>query len=239
MKRKINKKKVLELIIIAAALLVAIIVLVVVLATRPKPKAEEKETTTKVEEETTTEPEGPKIEVIDGITYVDGILIANKKHSLPEDYNPGEDPKAVEALWELIGAAQDEGLNIGNSYSGFRSYDTQNGLYWNYVDRDGQAAADTYSARPGYSEHQTGLAYDLCTWDGGLVESEPEATWISENAHKYGFIVRYKDDKQSITGYMGEPWHIRYVGDIATDIYNSGLCLEEYLGVEGGDYAEN
>lgn len=170
------------------------------------------------------------------LTYVRGILIVNKKHGLPQDYNPGEDPTALSALMQLISDAQNEGLDIGNSYSGFRSYSRQETLYWNYVNMDGQAAADTYSARPGFSEHQTGLAFDLCTYGGNLVESEPEATWIAQNADKYGFIVRYAPGKQSITGYVEEPWHLRYVGSVATDIYNSGLTLEEYLGVEGGDY---
>ncbi len=239
MKRKRINKKLLTVVIIAAALFIAIIVLIVVLATRPRPKPEEKkEQEPVIEEEIPEEPTGPVIEVIDGITYANGVMIVNKKYGLPEDYSPGEDPEAIAALRELIAAAQAEGLDIGNEYSGYRSYSRQSELYWTYVERDGQAEADTYSARPGFSEHQTGLAYDLKNWDGSLVETEPEALWIAQNAHRFGFIVRYKAEKQSITGYVDETWHIRYVGSIATDIYNSGLCLEEYLGVEGGDYIE-
>ncbi len=170
------------------------------------------------------------------LTYVRGILIVNKKHGLPDGYNPGENPTAGAAVKRLIAAAREEGLDIGDYYSGFRSYSRQYNLYWNYVSRDGQAAADTYSARPGFSEHQTGLAFDLCHSVGGLIENDAESEWVAQNAHRFGFIVRYTQGKQHITGYVPEAWHIRYVGDLATDIYNSGLCLEEYLGVEGGEY---
>ena len=170
-----------------------------------------------------------------GLTYVRGILVVNKKHGLPDGYNPGENPEAGDAVRRLIAAAREEGLDIGDYYSGFRSYQRQSELYWNYVSRDGQAAADTYSARPGFSEHQTGLAFDLCHSGGGLIEDDAESEWVAQNAHRFGFIVRYTPGNQHITGYVPEAWHVRYVGELATDIYNSGLCLEEYLGVEGGE----
>ena len=80
------------------------------------------------------------------------------------------------------------------------------------------------------------MAFDLIQPNGALLESPNEAQWVAQNAHKYGFIVRYQSGKESITGYMAEPWHVRYVGDEAVNIYQSGLTLEEYLGVEGGDY---
>ena len=80
------------------------------------------------------------------------------------------------------------------------------------------------------------MAFDLIQPNGALLESHNEAQWVAQNAHKYGFIVRYQSGKESITGYMAEPWHVRYVGDEAVNIYQSGLTLEEYLHVEGGDY---
>lgn len=169
-----------------------------------------------------------------GITYVNGIMIANKKHALPQDYNPGEDYTAGVQIRKMISDMRSLGYNISTGYSGFRSYSTQNSLYWNYVSRDGQAAADRYSARPGYSEHQTGLAFDLMHTSGQLVTGTAESNWIAANAHKYGFIVRYKPGTESITGYMEEPWHLRYVGEEASDIYSSGLTLEEYFCVSGG-----
>lgn len=169
-------------------------------------------------------------------TYVKGILIANKKYPLPADYAPGEDPTAGAAIRELIAAMQSAGYDISDSYSGFRSYDTQAILYNNYCASSGQAAAETFSARPGYSEHQTGLAFDLKHTDGSLVERQPEADWIMEHAAEYGFIVRYQEGKEYSTGYMPEPWHLRYIGSQAGDIMASGLTLEEYLGAEGGDY---
>lgn len=169
-------------------------------------------------------------------TYIDGILIANKKYPLPADYAPGEDPTAGAAIREVISAMQNAGYDISDSYSGFRSFDTQAMLYNNYCASSGQAAADTFSARPGYSEHQTGLAFDLKHTDGSLVERQPEADWIMNHAAEYGFIVRYPSGKEYSTGYMPEPWHLRYIGPKASDIMASGLTLEEYLGAEGGDY---
>lgn len=168
--------------------------------------------------------------------YVKGILIVNKRNPVPYNYAPYENAEAGNRVRALISDMQNLGYNISSSYSGFRSFDTQAGLYQNYVNRYGKAEADTFSARAGYSEHQTGLAFDLLHGDGTLVENSNEVNWIAQNAHKYGFIVRYKAGKEHITGYQAEPWHIRYVGSNATDIYNSGLTLEEYLGVQGGEY---
>lgn len=165
-----------------------------------------------------------------------GILIVNKKYPLPANYAPGENPVAVAQLNQLIHEMQRLGYDISGDYSGFRTYDYQKNLYERYASKDGQEAADTYSARPGYSEHQTGLTFDLKHWDGTLVTKEAEAKWIAENADDYGFIVRYQVGKEQITGYQAEPWHLRYIGAEATNIYSSGLTLEEYLGVEGGDY---
>lgn len=168
--------------------------------------------------------------------YVNGIMIVNKKNPVPYNYAPYENAEAGNQVRNLISEMQILGFNISNSYSGFRSFETQAGLYKNYVNSYGEAEADTFSARAGYSEHQTGLAFDLLHGDGTLVVNNNEVNWIAQNAHRFGFIVRYKAGKEHITGYQAEPWHLRYVGNIATDIYNSGLTLEEYLGVQGGDY---
>lgn len=164
-------------------------------------------------------------------TYVDGILIANKSYSLPEDYNPGLDTTTKLQFDSLSAAAAKEGLNIYLS-SGFRSYSDQSAIYNNYVNNYGQATADTFSARPGYSEHQTGLAIDVNTIDDSFAGT-PEAVWLENHAHEYGFIIRYPKGKESITGYKYEPWHIRYLGvEKATDVYNSGKTLEEYLNID-------
>ncbi len=190
-----------------------------------------------VTSEETTTPESteppaqePNIEVIDGITYVDGILIANKTYALPSDFNPGVSDEAYDALTEMEIAAAEDGISLF-IVSGFRSYDDQDVIYNRYVSQDGKAEADRYSARPGHSEHQTGYAFDLNSLEEYFADT-PEGIWLAENCHKYGFIIRYPKGKEHITGYMYEPWHVRYLGvDIATSVYESGLTLEEYLGI--------
>jgi D-alanyl-D-alanine carboxypeptidase len=168
----------------------------------------------------------------------DEIVIANKHYPLSKDYNPGENPTAKAELLKLIAAMQEAGFPISDHYSGFRSYETQTQLYQDYVNKDGKAEADRYSARPGYSEHQTGLAFDLIGTDGDLVTEEKAAQWLLDHAADYGFVVRYLKGKEKETGYMAEEWHLRYVGKEAKDIAASGLCLEEYYGFEGGDYVD-
>ena len=166
----------------------------------------------------------------------DEIVIANKHYPLSKDYNPGENPTAKAELLKLIAAMQEAGFPISDHYSGFRSYETQTQLYQDYVNKDGKAEADRYSARPGYSEHQTGLAFDLIGTDGDLVTEEKAAQWLLDHAADYGFVVRYLKGKEKETGYMAEEWHLRYVGKEAKEIAASGLSLEEYYGFEGGDY---
>ena len=168
----------------------------------------------------------------------DEIVIANKHYPLSKDYNPGENPTAKAELLKLIAAMQEAGFPISDHYSGFRSYETQTQLYQDYVNKDGKAEADRYSARPGYSEHQTGLAFDLIGTDGDLVTEEKAAQWLLDHAADYGFVVRYLKGKEKETGYMAEEWHLRYVGKEAKDIAASGLSLEEYYGFEGGDYVD-
>lgn len=161
------------------------------------------------------------------LTYIDGILIANKSYPLPSNYNPGENQEARAALDKMFA---ESGLKMWVC-SGFRSYNVQKNLYNSYVRRDGAEKADRYSARPGYSEHQTGLAFDINYADSRFNGTE-QAKWLAANAYKYGFILRYPEGKESITGYMYEPWHYRYVGvENAKKIYESGLTLEEYFGI--------
>ena len=165
---------------------------------------------------------GYSITQVDGITYVDGVLIANKTYALPADYNPGAvDGEVMEAFSVMQNAAAREGLNIYIS-SGFRSYETQNRLYNNYVAKDGKAE---------HSEHQTGLCFDLNSIDDSFAAT-PEGEWVANHAWEYGFIIRYPKGKEDVTGYMYESWHLRYLGkELAKKVYDSGLCLEEYYGI--------
>lgn len=193
----------------------------------PKPTTTSQQATSAV-----TRPTGdPKIEVRNGITYVNGILIANKTYPVPASYNPGLDPNAQAAFNKMQQAAAMQGINLWIC-SGFRSYSYQSQLYNSYVYQDGKAAADRYSARPGHSEHQTGLAMDI-NYAGSWFDNTPEAQWLAAHCTDYGFIIRYKAGKESSTGYMAESWHIRYLGDVALckSIEASGLSLEEYLGI--------
>ncbi len=132
--------------------------------------------------------------------YVNGILVVNKKHPLPSSYAPQENSEAKKQLMKLIADMQKLGFDISNQYSGYRSYSYQQSLYESYVAAYGKAEADTFSARAGYSEHQTGLAFDLITSSGALLEAKPEADWVAQNAYRYGFIVRYQYGKENITG---------------------------------------
>ncbi|MEW4354052.1 LD-carboxypeptidase LdcB/DacB [Streptococcus pneumoniae] len=212
-------------------------------------KESETSMTTTEKTQTKMEEDSPKTPTMDDTVSYNGlyysvkgkygdVLVVNKHYPLSSDYNPGEDPEAKAALLELIAAMQAEGYAISDQYSGFRSYDTQVSLYNNYVAQDGQAAADRYSARPGYSEHQTGLAYDLIDTTGNLVQEEKASKWLLKHAADYGFVVRYLYGKEKETGYMPEEWHLRYVGKEAKDIAKSGLSLEEYYGFTGGDYED-
>ena len=177
-----------------------------------------------------------------GVTYVDGVVIANKTYSLPSNFAPNNLVaingyiKVVDyvkdAFLSLSSDAKAIGLNIYAS-SGYRSYSNQKYIYENYVSMDGKENADRYSARAGYSEHQTGLAIDVNTIDMTF-DNTSESVWLRENAYKYGFIIRYPKGKEEITGYMYEPWHIRYVGkELSNKLYKDGsyITLEEYYGI--------
>lgn len=179
-------------------------------------------------------------------------VLVNKQYRLPEDYNP-EDlvypdvpfifnekiekrmmrKEAAEALEKLFDGAKQDGIYLAG-VSAYRSHKTQKALFQRYVDKDGEAKAKTYSAVPGHSEHETGLAIDVSGSDGKCAAEDcfggtKEAEWLAEHAGEYGFIIRYLKGKEEITGYQYEPWHLRYVGDIAKDIFDQGLTLEEYF----------
>ena len=172
-------------------------------------------------------------ETRNGITYINGILIANKTYSLPSTYNPGGlTGETSSAFNSMKAAAAAEGFSISVA-SGFRSYDLQNRLYNNYVRKYGKADADLGSARPGHSEHQSGLAFDLNTINHSSANTTT-TNWVLSNCYKYGFILRYPSGKTGETGYKYEWWHLRYVGvDLATQLYNGGnwITLENYFGI--------
>ena len=186
------------------------------------------------------------------------LVLANKTSPLGEDYAPDDliqiecrtnktiylRRDAANALYAMMLDMTANGITDVFVTSAYRSYSYQVGLFEKYVNdhmkKDGltreeaEAAALEYSARPGTSEHQTGLCIDFMTDDMHDLDESFEDTaafrWLSENAHKYGFILRYEEDKVDTTGYKYEPWHYRFVGrTAATEIYNSNLCLEEYL----------
>ena len=163
-------------------------------------------------------------------TYINGILIVNKTYALPSWYGDGLTPETQGAFDAMAAEAASLGLNLYIS-SGFRSYWSQESIYNRYVNADGQAAADRYSARPGHSEHQSGLTFDLNSIDESFAYTA-EGEWVRDNAHRFGFVIRYPPGKEAITGYIWEPWHLRYLGvAVATELYSTGLTLEEYLGV--------
>ena len=188
---------------------------------------------------------GYTVEYKDGAYYVDGYLIVNKTYPLDSTWKPKNTFKSVpndgfareplnseayENWKQMKSDAAALNLNLW-AQSGYRSYDYQNDLYNGYVKRRGKTAADTFSARPGHSEHQSGLAFDLNTIDSSFKNTD-EGKWVAKNAYLYGYILRYPEGKTNETGYIYEPWHIRYLGNpLATEVHNSGLCLEEYLGI--------
>jgi D-alanyl-D-alanine carboxypeptidase len=180
--------------------------------------------------------------------------VVNKKRPLPAGYVPPDlavpDVKlrlgssaeqmqyslsATPALKEMFAAAARENVFLVFG-SGYRSEALQRQFYNSYVAQDGQAAADRYSARPGTSEHQTGLSFDATASNGAChlekcFANTPEGKWLATNAYKYGYIIRYAEGKESITGYDYEPWHMRYVGkELATEMHRTGtLTLEEFF----------
>lgn len=202
------------------------------------------EPVTKAAAETTSDFYAPPPPVYDipGLTYITDpntgvkILLASKSYSMPADFAPGLEDVTFEYFTKMQSDAAAEGLYLQLS-SGYRSYYDQQIVYSGYVYDVGSDVADTFSARPGYSEHQTGLVIDLNSIDDSFGYTA-EAAWVAEHAHEYGFIIRYPDGMEGITGYKYEPWHIRYVGsEVATEIYNRKTCLETYLGLPNSEYS--
>lgn len=179
--------------------------------------------------------------------------LVNKKNYFPGDYIPQNliipnvkfpfkenlekkymRKEAALALEKLFDEAKKQNLDI-YAISGYRSYKRQESLYKNYVKRDGKEKADKYSAVAGSSEHQSGLVMDISNRESkfDLLQSfgnTKEGKWVKENAHKYGFIIRYAKEKENITKYMFEPWHLRYLGEeVATFIYENNLAYEEFF----------
>jgi len=192
----------------------------------------------------------------DGITVIAEPaaldVIVNKQRRLPADYVPADltEPQvrfpyteklekrklrkvAANALTEMFQAAEQDGI-ILYAVSGYRSYQTQKSLYDNYVKRDGEEAASRYSAKPGTSEHQTGLTMDLSSKSNNYQLTQAfgdtkEGKWLAKHSWEYGFIIRYQQETESITGYMYEPWHVRYIGEpTAKDVFDQSVTLEEY-----------
>lgn len=168
--------------------------------------------------------------------YINDILIVNKEYGLPADFAPGESSEARQAFEEMKYQAQLEGIYL-NAFSTYRSYWRQDRLYNNYVYEYGEEKADTFSARAGFSEHQTGLAFDIGGLDSSLWAQDDfryteEAEWLLENAYKYGFILRFPEGKEWITGYQYESWHFRYIGvEHSVNFKDTNLTLEEYVGL--------
>lgn len=170
----------------------------------------------------------------EGVKNISGIILVNKDYKLPAEYSPGEDPEARARLDEMLSQGEKEIKKPLHAFSGYRSYNYQENLYLSDLYNYGQEYVDKYTAKPGHSEHQTGLAFDIggesrC-WADPCFDDTEEAKWLAENAHRFGFILRYPMGKEDITGYGYESWHFRYVGEEhARKIYEGGLSLEEYL----------
>lgn len=178
------------------------------------------------------------IELPEEPTFINGILIANKQNPLPSDYAPGVDPEAKSSFDAMREEALKSDIDL-IAFSTFRDFNRQQELYEGYVEKDGVEKADRYSARPGFSEHQTGLAFDIGEtgeeqhWAAASFGETEGGKWLAENAHRFGFILRYPEGKEQLTGYMHESWHFRYVGKgAATEIYEADITLEEYLEVD-------
>ena len=181
---------------------------------------------------------GDEVEVIESnetLKIVNGILLVNKTYALPMDYNPGADPEAKAQLDKMFEVAKEQIGKTLTAFSGYRTYEYQKGLFNRYVEKEGYDAASMYSAKPRHSEHETGLAYDIGGpdqkyWLKSSFEETEEGIWLKENAHKFGYILRYPNGKTDITEYIYEPWHFRYIGIAdATIVYENDLTLEEYL----------
>ena len=184
-------------------------------------------------------PTGHTARVHDGLTVIGGVLIVNKAFGLPPTYGDGMKADAQEAFDRMVADAAAQGLYLDVN-TGFRSYEEQEQLfdYYAYYLEEGENTNSTM--RPGHSEHQTGLAYDV-NYTSYEFAYSPEGIWLYENCSKYGFALRYPEDKTEITGCDWEPWHVRYVGEnVSKELYKDGtwITLEEYFGIPS-DYPTN
>ncbi|MBG9773114.1 M15 family metallopeptidase [Brevibacillus laterosporus] len=197
----------------------------------------------------TTDKSGSKLQAV---TPESIEVLVNKQYKLPDSYKPQDlvypdvpflfkekiekrmmRKEAADALQQMFAGAKQEGIMLAG-VSAYRSHTTQTNLFNRYVKKDGEEAAKKYSAEPGHSEHETGLAIDVSGSTGKCAAEDcfdgtPEAVWLADHAHEYGFIIRYPKGKEAITGYQYEPWHLRYVGkEAASEIHDKGITLEEY-----------
>src|SRR5699024_3278829 len=167
------------------------------------------------------------------ITYVNGHIIVNKAYALPPDYKPEKNKKAIYQLNKLLEKAKKKHLDL-KYISGYRSYNEQEEVVKSYIEEEGKRMANQYTAKPGHSEHQSGLAFDVGTQRHledfhNDFEHTKEAKWLEKNASKYGFIIRYPKGQSNETGYAYEAWHLRYVGsELAKIIDNQDTNLESY-----------
>ena len=261
-KRRVKKGPILVLFLLVIIIIAVVIVVVLpkkknsdTTSDNTKPKTETKQVSTEKKDEYSLR-EGEELigktktnmhlTKYQGAYYVDGVMIVNKSYPLDSTYEPSDpykeitsdylygpdylDKTVMEKFISMKEAAKDAGYELKIT-SGYRSYKD---LYNNYAARDGKEAADTYSARAGYSEHQSGLCFDLNGTNKDFLET-PTGAWVNEHAIEYGFILRFPKDKEGETGYNYEAWHFRYVGeDLAKKLYNNGnwISLESYLGVD-------
>lgn len=167
----------------------------------------------------------------DGVLRIDGHVVVNKSFALPPTFGPGALDPAVDAAFAAMRAeASAAGLSLW-ILSGYRSHAHQADNYNQRVANVGQEVADRGMARPGHSEHQTGLAIDVNSLSTSF-GATPTGQWVAANAHRFGFVIRYPDGKEGVTGFKYEPWHLRYLGvELATELTTSGLTLEERYGL--------
>lgn len=183
----------------------------------------------------------PRFNVIDGVTFINDILFVNDLIGLPADFDPGLSPEVENAYEMMRTDALEEDLNFVIT-SDYRSYADQEAIYNDYIGIYGSVEeAERWVNVPGFSEHQTGLAIDVGSYESWELQEMPfgfteESVWVAENGHEYGFIIRYPEGFEDITGMAYEPWHLRYVGvEAATEIYESGLTLEHYVNLVDDD----
>lgn len=183
----------------------------------------------------------PRFQETDGVTFVNDVLFVNDLVGLPETFDPGLSPE-VEAAYETMRTEAEElDLNFVIT-SDYRSYSDQEDIYNDMLAVYGTVEeTDRWVNRPGFSEHQTGLAIDVGSYESWELQElpfgyTPEATWVAENAHHYGFIIRYPEGFEDITNMSYEPWHLRYLGvEVATEVYESGETLEHYMNLVDED----